>query len=185
MSDLLPDRRIIQQQEIAFNAAVAESNLGNLGKVVNHHTLYSISPVIWNANGTFGTNGPDTMIDLPRFVPWKCKVIGVFFSIELVGGVVTTVQITKATKPGAAETSILSTNASFSASAADNSRVGRVIRELEGDTVAYSDTNCTIPVIDQAVNTLEAGECLIMNITATDLGACNLTAQAFIQPLDQ
>lgn len=184
MSDLTPQRRVIQQEEIAFNAAVAEDNLGNIGAATNHLLFYNTMQMVWTINGQFGSLGVRSLIDQPRFVPFDCKIVGAFFYMQIIGGVVSQYDIVKATQPGAGETSIFSTKPQFNASAADLSRVGTVIDEATGSAVNYTATNCVTPVINEAgnVNYLNAGETLILKILNTNYPACDMVGQIFIVP---
>lgn len=182
MADLTPSRIILQQEPTAFNAAVAEDNIARHAQAIQHHTLYGATiPLQWNINGPFGDDGAQVGRDLYRFMPWDGKLIAVFFSMEVVNGVVTTATLQKAATPAGSPTNLLSTSASFSAAAADKQRVGSRIEESPAGLTPFTAPNCTTPVINAGVNTFSAGECIYLDITATGFGASGLSATAWVQ----
>lgn len=185
MSILTPAQIVIQTEEIAFNAAVAEDNLGRTGQTANFNSYYSHYTHSWAVNGAFGDQGATTRKDRPRPILWTSRLIGFIIALEQPDGVITSVQLQKATAVGGSPTNLLSTAASFSASAANDVMVGTRIRDYESDVQFINSTNCTTPIIDQAVNTVNFGDVVYLNITASGFSACNLSATAFFRPTTQ
>lgn len=185
MSILTPSQIIVQAEEIAFNAAVAEDNLGRTGQATNFNTYYQHWTQSWAINGAFGDAGATDKKDRPRHVLWTSRLIGFIISLEQPDGVETQVQLQKATGVGGSPTNLLSTPATFSASAANNSMVGTRIRDFQGDVNFLTSPNCTTPVIDAGNNTVNFGDVVWINILSTNFSACNMSATAFFRPTTQ
>lgn len=185
MSDLTPSRIVIQAEEIAFNAAVAEDNLGRAGQSINHILTNHRWNFEWSINGAFGDQGATSKKDRPRHIEKRSELSAFIISLEQPDGVVTTVQLQKATGVGGSPTNMLSTAASFTASAANNALVGQRIREFEGDTQNLNFANCTSPTIDQANHTVDWGDVVWIEITSTDFSACNMSATAWFKTINQ
>jgi hypothetical protein len=63
VTDVVPSRNIIQQEEVAYRASVSEATMTRIGALNNFHAFFQHNRHDWHINGAvgqaLGTQGPD------------------------------------------------------------------------------------------------------------------------------
>lgn len=158
MSDLAPERSIIQLEQVVTRKPVSESLMQPFGAAVNKIQLQLAPPIEFFANGAYRGGLGRVRIETFRF-PFNGYITKVtLFSGDAGLSGTTEVDVLKFTAPGGVGTSIFTTTPKVSSAAASNVWIGI------GETVV----GMTAPILSSSPNPLglavNAGDVLQMKI---------------------
>lgn len=171
MTDVVPSRQIIQQEEVRYRSAVSEFVAFKIAQLNNHNAkkLYSIHS--WHLNGFYalaaGSTGPDGVF----FLNHDIRVVGIAFYVNQVGASLTTVvDVHKLTDGGVDAGTIFTTKPEVSTAAASGSYAHiRYDSESNAETVLQLPTGFTKPILSGYE--FLAGEALRFDIDTAMLGS--------------
>lgn len=124
MSNVTPERILIQQEETAFKAGVAESLMSRVGATANFINLYQAQKWEWKINGEYSGSlfGADGVL---RF-PFNWEIVDCYIFCGLSAGSSGTTELDLKWKPfsSGGYASLFSTTPKFSAGAANSETCG-------------------------------------------------------------
>lgn len=80
MSDLTPERHIIQQEETAAQAAVSESTMSRMGETIDFANTFHVVPPHWCVSGPYNRGVPPYFVDGLRSYPFNFDLLDVKLS---------------------------------------------------------------------------------------------------------
>lgn len=161
MSDLAPERNIIQEQETQPKASTSTSVMSRIGASSNFILFYMHQEKMWAANGPYNAvSGAQTGIDGGIPILFDMEIVGVSMWNLVPGSAgVLEMDIKRHTASAQAGTSIFTTTPKLSFSSGINSFL---MKRFSDNTVLQNPTGCTQPVL------------LSSNLFAGDLLTCDI-----------
>jgi hypothetical protein len=176
MSDITEERINIQNEEVAYKAAVSESTFTRVGSAVNFINKRQFD------TKTFEINGPYKVaqaIDGAFIAPFDMEIIGVgAFNIVNGSSGTTTFNIRRFTASNTGGSSIFSTKPAISTAAGNNAYVAR--RLIPANLTLENPSGTTLPVI--SVVNIDAGDMLVCDIDTVQASAQNCGLVIWFRP---
>ena len=171
MTDVVPSRQIVQQEEVRYRSAISEFTAFKLAQLNNHNAkkLYSIHS--WHLNGFYalasGSTGPDGIF----FLNHDIRIVGIGVYVNQVGSsLTTTIDIHKLTGGGVDAGTIFTTKPEVDTTAASGSYTHvRYDSETNAEDILQLPTGHTKPVFSGF--DFLAGEALRFDIDTAMLGS--------------
>lgn len=182
MSDVTPERIILQTEEVSYRAAVSEATFTRVAATNNFISTYQYDTKAFYLNGRyFGKAAPQTGVDGAHIMIFNMEIIGIsMFNLVAGASGTTTLDVKRRTASGGSGTSIFSTKPSIASTAGNNAWVSRVL--VPADTILENPSGTTAPVL--STTTLNAGDMITLDTFATQTGAENCGLILYLRPIN-
>lgn len=181
MSDIAPQRIIIQQEETKYRAAVSEATLSRVGATTNFINMKQYDSRGFFLNGPYGNGAGSTGVDGAWGILFDIEIVGIMMFNLVTGGVPgtwTQLDIRRFTATNTGNTSIFSTKPRLSGSTPNNAYL--FLDLLNSTTLEDPGLGATLPVM--ATTQLNAGDMLTMNLDTAMTGGQNCGILLYYRP---
>lgn len=176
MAEITASKNNIQIEEVSYKSSISEATGFKLGAAINFINNRQYDTKQFNLNGTYSY--PGVGLDGAYGVLWDCEIVGCMM-FNLVAGTsgTTTLDLKRYTASDTGGTSIFGTKPAISYTAGNNAFVFQ--RFIDGTTLE-NPTGTTLPVLNSTQ--LNAGDMLVLELTAYQAGAKNCGLMLFTRP---